>query len=74
MARRTVQSPARAENEETRRRRWRCTGFSWFWSDARDDFGSVISQAGRYIATTVRGSAEFDILGDAKTFVEEHSS
>jgi hypothetical protein len=74
MARRTAQSPARAENGEKLSRSWRCTGFSWFWGDARDDFGSVISEAGRYVATTVRGSAEFDVLGDAKTFVEEHSS
>jgi hypothetical protein len=74
MTRRTIQSPARPENEEKRSRRWRCTGFSWFWGDERDDFGSVISHAGRYVATTVRGSAEFDIPGDAKTFVEEHSS
>jgi hypothetical protein len=74
MARRTAQSPARAENAETLARSWRCTGFAWFWGNDRDDFGSVLSQAGRFVATTARGSAEFDILGDAKTFVEEHSS
>jgi len=55
-------------------RRWRCSGYAWFWSDDRSDFGSVILQAGRYVATTVRGSAEFEVLGDAKDFVEEHSS
>jgi hypothetical protein len=31
-------------------------------------------QAGTYVATTVRGSAHFETLADAKDFVEEHSS
>ncbi len=55
-------------------RRWRNSGVAWFWGDAREDFGSVIREADRYIAMTVRGSASFEILGDAKDFVEEHSS
>lgn len=57
-----------------RTRRWRCTGYAWFWGDDRYDFGSVLPRAGLYVATTARGSAEFQVLGDAKDFVEEHSS
>jgi len=55
-------------------RTWRGTGDSWRWGDDRDDFGHVVVGAGCYIATTVRGSAEFEVLRDAKDFVEEHSS
>lgn len=55
-------------------RSWRSSGVAWFWGDDREDFGSVIVDAGRYVATTVRGSARFGTLTDAKDFVEEHSS
>jgi len=55
-------------------RSWRDSGVAWFWSDAREDFGSVVLEAGRYVASTVRGSASFEVLADAKKFVEEHSS
>jgi hypothetical protein len=55
-------------------RHWRDSGVAWFWSDDRADFGSVILEARRYIATTARGSVSFEVLGDAKDFVEEHSS
>ena len=55
-------------------RHWRDSGVAWFWSDDREDFGSVILEAGRYVATTVRGTATFESLVDAKNFVEEHSS
>lgn len=55
-------------------RRWRDSGVAWFWTDDRSDFGSVFLETGRYVATTIRGSASFEDLVDAKTFVEEHSS
>ena len=55
-------------------RRWRDSGVAWFWSSDREDFVSVILEAGRYVSTTVRGSARFSSLADAKSFVEEHSS
>ena len=55
-------------------RSWRSSGVAWFWGDAREDFGSVTADAGRYLATTVRGSARFATVADAKDFVEEHSS
>jgi diadenosine tetraphosphate (Ap4A) HIT family hydrolase len=55
-------------------RRWRNSGVAWLWSDDREDFGTVFSKDGRYVGTTVRGSATFESLDDAKDFVEEHSS
>lgn len=55
-------------------RHWRNSGVAWFWSGDREDFGSVILDAGQYVATTVRGTATFESLVDAKDFVEEHSS
>ena len=55
-------------------RSWRDSGVAWFWSSDREDFGCVFLEAGRYIATTVRGTASFEVLDDAKDFVEEHSS
>ena len=55
-------------------RHWRNSGVAWFWNDEREDFGSVFLQAGQYVAITVRGSARFECLADAKRFVEEHSS
>ena len=55
-------------------RHWRNSGVAWFWSGDREDFGSVILEAGQYVATTVRGTATFESLVDAKDFVEEHSS
>jgi len=55
-------------------RSWRTSGTTWFWNDSREDFGCVFFEAGKYVATTVRGTARFEALDDAKDFVEEHSS
>ena len=65
---------ARERGSKPSTRHWRNSGVAWFWSGDREDFGSVILEAGRYVATTVRGTAAFDSLVDAKGFVEEHSS
>ena len=56
------------------RRSWRTSGAVWSWGDGRDDYGSVFGSAGRYVASTARGSATFEALADAKDFVEEHAS
>jgi len=53
---------------------WRSNGYAWFWGDEREDYGNVTRKDHRFIATTVRGTASFEVLGDAKDFVEEHSS
>lgn len=55
-------------------RSWRTSGVAWFWSTDREDFGNVVFENGQYVATTVRGSARFESLDDAKDFVEERSS
>jgi hypothetical protein len=61
-------------SDDPRKRYRRDTGYSWIYCDGRHDYGSVIREGGQLVATTVRGSARFDVVGDAKDFVERHSS